>query len=259
MSASSSSITTAKTALEVLSSPAQTLAAGESAELEWTVPDLEGYPIAKVGLQISGGNGASGRVYLDALCWHGAPNVRLKRPYAHDFTRWDRKLTGMMWKRAWVNGLDAARGRMVFMDRYPETYRLIQNEGRGLMVHGCREWTDYQVSATMTPHMCKAGGLGARVQGLKRGYALLCDESSARLVSTLEGEDTILAEASGGWSLGEPCQLRLRVEGNTLSGYVNDQLVVKAADAENRFAGGGIALVCEEGRIGVEDVAVTPL
>ena len=59
-----------------------------------------------------------------------------------------------------MNGLDAAKGKMVFIDRYPETYRLIQNEGRGLMMHGCRDWTDYQVSATMTPHMCKAGGLG---------------------------------------------------------------------------------------------------
>ena len=245
--------------LDILAGPTQTLSAGESAELEWQVPDLEGYPIAKVGLQITGGGGTSGRVYLDALCWHGAPNVRLKRPHARDFSRWDRKLTGMMWKRAWVNGLDAARGRMVFIDRYPETYRLIQNEGRGLMMHGCRDWTDYQVSATITPHMCKAGGLGARVQGMKRHYALLCDEDSTRLVSSLEGEDTILAEAAGGWTLGDAHELALKVEGNTLSGYLNGALVVKAQDAENRYAGGGIALVCEEGRIACEEVAVTPI
>ena len=108
------------------------------------------------------------------------------------------------------------QGKMVFIDRYPETYRLIQNEGRGLMMHGCRDWTDYQVSATMTPHMCKAGGLGARVQGMKRHYALLCDEEGTRLVSTLEGEDTVLAEAGGGWTLGNEHQLALKVEGNSL-------------------------------------------
>ena len=245
--------------LETLVGVSKDLSAGQTAELEWQVPDLEGYPIANVGIQISGDGGASGRVNLDWLTWDGAPNIRLKRPHPHDFTRWDRKMRGMMWKKAWVNGLDAAKGKMVFIDRYPETYRLIQNEGRGLMMHGCRDWTDYQVSATLTPHMCKAGGLGARVQGMKRHYALLCDEERSRLVSTLEGEDTVLAEAGGGWTLGNPHQLALKVEGNTLSGYLDGQLVVKAEDPDARFDGGGIALVCEEGRIGCEDVEVRPI
>ena len=245
--------------LDVMVGASESMAAGQTAELEWQVPDLEGYPIAKVGIQISGEGSASGRVYLDWLTWDGAPNVRLKRPHANDFSRWDRKLSGMMWKRAWVNGLDAARGSMVYIDRYPETYRLIQNEGRGLMMTGCRDWGDYQVSATMTPHMCKAGGLGARVQGMKRHYALLCDEESTRLVSALEGEDTVLAEASGGWTLGDQHQLALKVEGNTLAGYLNGKLVVKAEDADNRFSGGGIALISEEGRIACEDVEVRPV
>ena len=75
------------------------LSAGDTAELEWQVPDLEGYPIAKVGHSNQRDGGASGRVYLDWLTWDGAPNVRLKRPHTRDFTRWDRKLSGMMWKR----------------------------------------------------------------------------------------------------------------------------------------------------------------
>lgn len=245
--------------LDILEGSGANLAAGQSAELEWQAPDLEGYPIAKVGIQISGAASASGRVYLDWLTWDGAPNVRLKRPHKRNFARWDRKLGGMMWKRAWVNGLDAAKGRMVFMDFYPETYRLIQNEGRGLMMHGCRDWTDYQVSAKVTPHMCKAGGLGARVQGMKRHYALLCDQQSTRLVSTLEGEDTVLAEASGGWTLGNEHQLALKVEGNTLSGFLDGNLVVKAEDPDARFTGGGIALISEEGRIACEDVEVRPI
>ena len=127
------------------------------------------------------------------------------------------------------------------------------------MLHGCRDWTDYQVSATLTPHMCKAGGLGARVQGMKRHYALLCDEDSTRLVATLEGEDTVLAEAASGWILGNPHRLSLKVEGNALSGYLDGKLMVKAEDPEARLSGGGIALIAEEGRIGCEDVEVTPV
>ena len=245
--------------LQLLPGASAEMAAGQTEEFEWQIPDLEGYPIAKVGLQISGAGSASGRVYLDWLTWDGTPNVRLKRPHARDFSRWDRNLGGLMWKRAWVNGLDAARGGMVFLDLYPETYRLIQNDGRGLLMTGCRDWTDYEVSASITPHMCKAGGLGARVQGMKRHYALLCDEEGVRLVSALEGEDTILAEASGGWTLGDEHQLALKVQGSTLSGYLDGKLMVKADDPDARFAGGGVALICEEGRIGCEDVEVRPL
>ena len=170
-----------------------------------------------MGVQISGEGGASGRVYLDWLTWDGTPNVRLKRPYQRSFTRWDQKMSGLMWKKAWIAGTDLRFGG-AYHDFYPETYRIIQNEGRGFYIQGCRDWTDYQVSAKITPHMCKAGGLGARVQGLKRYYALLCDEDSTRLVASCEGKDTVLAQANEGWTFGNEHQLTLKVEGNTLAG-----------------------------------------
>lgn len=244
--------------LSVLAGDAERLSAGQAAELTWQAPDTGGYPIAKIGLQISGEGGASGRVYLDWLTWDGAPDIQLKRPYPRSSPRWDRKLSGLMWKKAWVAATDL-RFAGAYHDFYPETYRIIQNEGRGFYIQGCRDWTDYQVSAKMTPHMCKAGGLGARVQGLKRYYALLCDEDSTRLVASCEGEDTVLAQADEGWSFGGEHQLRLKVEGNTLSGYVNGDLRVTAQDPQARFSGGGIALIAEEGRIGCEDVAVGPV
>ena len=244
--------------LVVMTGTGERLSAGQSAELEWQVPDLEGYPIAKVGVQISGEGGASGRVYLDWLTWDGTPNVRLKRPYQRSFTRWDQKMSGLMWKKAWIAGTDLKFGG-AYHDFYPETYRIIQNEGRGFYIQGCRDWTDYQVSAKITPHMCKAGGLGARVQGLKRYYALLCDEDSTRLVASCEGKDTVLAQANEGWTFGNEHQLTLKVEGNTLAGYVDGKLRVKAEDPDAQFSGGGIALIAEEGRIGCEDVEVRPV
>ena len=246
--------------LEVKTGSSAALGAGDSATLEWQAPDMGGYPIGQVGVQISGSGGASGRVYLDWLTWDGAPSIELKRPYTRDFGRWNRrkKPTGLMWKRAWIDGTDLRFGRGMG-DFYPETYRVIQNEGRGMLIQGCREWTDYQVSATATPHSCQAGGIGARVQGMKRYYALLCDTESVRLLSTGDGQDTVLAEAEGGWTFGEACALRLTVEGNRLAGYVNDALVVEAEDATARFTGGGVSLITEVGRIGFEDVAVRPL
>ena len=244
--------------LRVMTGDSALLAGGDSAQLNWQVPDLEGHPVAKVGVQIKGGGGADGRVYLDWLTWEGTPNIRLKRPYQREYSKLGRGKGPTMWKRAWVDGMDT-RDRLTGLDFWPETYRLIQNSGRGLFMQGSRDWTDYQVSAKMRPHMCKAGGIGARVQGMRRYYALLCDQESTRLVSTCEGVDTVLASAEGGWTLGQEHQLTLKVEGSSLAGYLDGKLLVKAADPDGRFSGGGIALIAEEGRIGCEEVEVRPI
>lgn len=244
--------------LAMLCSDEVTLSAGDAETITWQVPDTKGYPVAQVGVQISGQNGTSGTVYLDYLTWDGAPNITLDRPYEKAMGRHARGNTPKMWKKAWVNGLDT-RERLTELDFWPETYRLIQNVGRGLFMTGTRDWTDYEVTATMIPHMCKAGGLGVRVQGMQRYYAMLVDSDSVKIVSSLEGEDTVLAEAEGGWDYGREYTLSVRVEGNTLKGFIDGELKVEATDESHQFTGGGIALIAEVGRIGCEHVEVRPL
>lgn len=245
--------------LQLVSSNSYILQAGDATVIEWEVPYIGDYPIAQVGIQIIGENGASGTVYLDYLTWDGAPNTTFNRPYQRDQSRAARfKKTPVMWKKAWINGLDT-RERLTELDFWPETYRLIQNVGRGLFMQGTREWTDYQVTATMTPHMCDAGGLGVRAQGMKRYYAMLVDTEKTQLVVTIEGKDAVLAEVARGWEFGTEYKLSVKVEGNKLSGYINDELVVEANDNANRLTGGGIALIAEVGRIGCEHVEVRPL
>jgi ADP-ribosylglycohydrolase len=244
--------------LSMIANDPVTLAAGQDHDFEWVVPNTKGYPIAFVGLEIVGNNGASGTLYLDYLTWDGAPNTELGRPYERDLSRLGRGEGPIMWKSAWVDGIDS-RERLTELDFYPETYRLIQNEGRGLLMQGTREWKDYQVTAQMTPHMCKAGGIGARVQGMKRYYALLCDTEKTRLVQTLEGKDTVLAEADQGWTFGRSYELTLKVVGNKLTGLVDGKVVVEAADPDNAFTGGAIALISEVGRIGCAYAEVKPL
>lgn len=245
--------------LSLSNSDEHSLSAGESAIIEWKVPDTQGHPIAQVGIQINGEQGASGVVYLDYLTWEGAPDITLNRPFKKDFSRAARnKKTATMWKKAWINGLDT-RERLTELDFWPETYRLIQNVGRGLFMQGTRDWKDYQVTATMTPHMCNAGGLGVRAQGMKRYYALLVSSDKTKLISTLEGNDTVLAEVDGGWEFGREYTLSLKVEGNHLTGYIDGERVVEASDPNHQFTGGGIALIAEVGRIGVEQVEVRPI
>jgi len=51
----------------------------------------------------------------------------------------------------------------------------------------------------------------------------------------------------------------LKVKGNKLTASVNGEVVLEATDESNRLTGGGVALICEEGRIGCDHVEVKPL
>lgn len=232
------------------------LEAGQAVEIEWVVPDTGGYPIAAVGVELTGSGGTSGSVYLDYMTWDGAPAVTLNRPVEREHNRLTRLNGPTMWKQAWIHGLDSER--LGDLDYWPEPYRLIQNTGRGLLMQGTREWQDYTITARITPHMCRAAGVGVRVQGMGRYYALLVDGNGARVVRVFEGTDTVLAEAEGGWQNGVEYELSLEVVGNRLVASIDGSTVIETQDADNLYTGGAIALVCEEGRAGCNHVEVRP-
>lgn len=234
------------------------LAAGEASTLVWRVPDMGGYPVAWVGIQIQGKRAQTGTIFLDYLDWDGTPDVALNRPAERERNRLASVSGPSMWKLAWIDGLDSHE-QIAHLDFWPEAYRLIQNRGRGLLMQGTREWTDYQLTARLTPHMCAGGGIAVRVQGMARYYALLLDQDRARIVRAFEGRDTVLAEASRGWTWGEPCTLNLKVEGNRLTASINGEIAMTAEDAGGLYASGCIALIAEAGRIGCDHVEVRPL
>jgi ADP-ribosylglycohydrolase len=221
--------------------PSRSLSAGEVAHLEWQVPELNGAPIVRVGLFILAEEASKGILYLDYLSWDGTPNVTFCRPTT----------AGRMWKRQWVNAADE------FTDKFGEAFRVIQNRGRGLVITGTREWTDYSVQATITPHLAKAFGLAARVQGQERYYALLLsDMNRIKLVKRLDGE-IVLAEQEYSWDFGTSYTLRLEVEGQHMRAWVDGSLLFEVDDPISLLSSGGIALLCEEGRLGTERVLVT--
>ena len=220
--------------------PEKILSAGAWETLEWQVPDLGGVPIASVGISISTESASDGVIHLDWLTWDGAPEVTFQRA------------SGRMWARQWVRAAD------YFTDEFGEAFRIIQNRGRGLVMTGMHEWTDYSVQAVITPHLVKTFGLAARVQGQERYYALLlAGHETIKLVKRLDGE-TVLAEMPFVWQFGQHYDLRLDVRGNRVSAWVNGALCFTVDDASSPLNGGGIALVSEAGRVGSEWVRVTP-
>jgi hypothetical protein len=227
--------------LVTICGPEAVLGSGEDREFRWLVDGTGGQPIAQVGVEISSGEATSGTVYLDYLTWDGVPDVELRRPAEG----------GPMWHRAWVNGIDR------FEPHWPESPRLIQNQGRGLLIQGTREWTDYQVRASITPHMVAQAGLAARVQGMRRYYALLLGENGkARLVRELDGEK-VLAEADFPLVPAVTYRLSLRVRGNRLQAGVDGEVLFDLEDEP--LLSGAVALICEEGCMATDGVTVQPV
>jgi ADP-ribosylglycohydrolase len=233
--------------LVLVRGPQVELAPGAAEQITWQVPSTYGLPIAAVGVELSrdgdaGGSSGSGIVYLDYLTWDGAPNTVLSRPEGD----------GIMWRRAWIDGVDQ------YGARWWEAYRLIQNSGRGLLIQGSGDWTDYAVSSTITLHMAEAAGLAARVQGMRRYYALLLRRNGkAQLVKSLDG-DQILTETPFAWEFGETHDFSLTVKGTQIAASVDGKTLFTVDDIDQPLAGGGIALVVEEGRVMSDAVAIAP-
>jgi ADP-ribosylglycohydrolase len=226
----------------LVSGPDRVLSPGEEHTYTWQIPDTGGQPIMQVGVAISSETRANGAIYLDYLDWEGTPDTVMTRPQAG----------GEMWRRAWINGIDQ------YESRWPEPFRLAQNEGRGLLICGTREWRDYAISAQVTIHMATAAGIAARVQGMRRYYALLlCNDGKARLVKALDG-DTILAETDFSWQFGITEEFALRVTGNRIQGSIAGNLLFDLEDTEHPLEGGGMAFVVEEGRIMSEAMTIRP-
>ena len=205
----------------------------------FVVPALPG-PVFSAGVRV---DGPAADVLLEALKWSGAPEFRLELP----------RHRGTMWRRAWVNGVD-------LLTKGIEMFRLVQNTGMGLLMQGTREWRDYSATADMTPHLVERAGIAVRVQGLTRFYGLLLARGArgnrVQLVRMLHGEE-VLAEAPFEWRLGETCELTLHVDGDRIAGKVDGAAIVEATD--DALDCGGIGLVVEEGRLGVDRIEVRPI
>jgi ADP-ribosylglycohydrolase len=213
-----------------------TLCGPEAAqEVAWVVPDTAGALIAEVGLEVRG----DGAVRLERLTWDGVPAATF----------------GPSARRGWVAAVDQLHDAPA-----PFAYRLIQNEGTGLAIQGAREWTDYRLEAAVAPHLAAAAGIAARVQGLRRYYALLLAAGAkVRLVKALDGARTVLAEADLAWEYDAACTLAVTVAGSRLRADVGGRALFDVTDSDQPLTNGAVAMICAEGRIDVGPVAVRPV
>jgi ADP-ribosylglycohydrolase len=215
------------------------LAPGAEATLRWRVPDMNGDPIATIGVEVHSAAAQAGAVRLDALTWDGAPEEATLR-----------RGSGTLWQRAWVQAVDH------FHAFWPNAgaLRILNDEGPGLLITGTADWRDYAVRATLTPHLCEDFGLRARVQGLRRGYELRITRSGAAQLIRVRHDEVVLAEAQCACEFGRAYALELEVRGDSIVGRVDGRIELRATD--DAFTAGGIALRVSDGRVETDRVEV---
>jgi hypothetical protein len=213
---------------------------GKRCHFSWTIPDLSGLPIQSVGIEIQGKNGVSGTIYLDYLTWGGTPKTVLTRP----------QFENALWRKAWVDAVD------YWDSKFKEPYRLVQNEGRGMIAQGTREWTDYQVKASVLSYLAESFGVAVHVQGLRRYYGLvLSKDGKARLEKVLD-EVHVLKEVDFPVQFNVKYEVSLKVSGQRLQGWVDGKLLFDLTDDDHPLEGGAAALLIEEGTLLCEAVEV---
>ena len=228
--------------LEQILGPAKTIEAGAVWDLAWQIGERAGTPIVEIGLILRSATAVSGKIYLDYLTWEGEPDIHFQKP-AHN---------GTMWRRAWVDAVDH------YFTDFEEMFRLAQDEGRGLLIQGTRQWQNIAVSAAISPILAQQFGLAVRVQGLKRYYALLLQRNGRVDLVRMYDEAVVLASEKLAWAGDRPVAIRLQVIGHELTGWVDGKRVVTAVDPEKKLGDGGMALVVEEGCIFTNGVRVMP-
>jgi hypothetical protein len=234
----------ANDALSPLDGAPVILSPGAETVLEWRLPDTGGEPIQSIGLVLhSDGAANDGAVTLDYLRWDGPPDVRLRRPDS----------PGDFWRRAWVNAVS------FFSTSFPQAFRISQDRGEGMIIHGGRHWIDYRVETSLTVHLAEYAGVGVRVQGLRRYYAvLLARPDRMRLVRVHDGVVSVLAESSFAWSFETPYGFVVQVSGAVIEASVDG--VQLRADDEDPLApaDGGVALILQGGACSCDAVLVAP-
>lgn len=220
------------------------LRAGAPCVLCLTIPDADGMPVREVGFEIGSARRAAGSLFCDRVALSGSPVLTWK--------------DGPPLVRGafpgWIVDADVLRG--AFSDDREAVRHAGKNEGRGVLVTGTTDWTDYTLSARVKIHLADRAGILVRYQGLQRYVALVQTRDRLQLIRRWYGTDTVLAEAPSSWAFDELHELRLTCRGTRITAACDGGTRLEAA--ETVLDRGGAGFLFERGLIGFRDVAVGP-
>ena len=219
-----------------------TLKPGEDRVISWRLPDLDGQPIAEIGIALTAdGRRADGRVLIDYLRWDGVPDLALHRPASG----------GDFWRKAWVDSVS------FFSNLFPSSFRISQSRDQGLIIHGTRQWTDYEVSSDIVIHLGTYGGIAVRVQGLRRYYAVrVTRDGQLQIVRVRDAETTVLARTGFLLIFEKKISAKVTVHDTHITATFDDVTLRADDQSAAAFTNGGIGLLIAEGALSTDEVRV---
>lgn len=211
------------------------LTAGAWHDLTYTVPPMTDALLAQVGvvLRNTGEIWETGSFHLAYLDWEGAP--QFTSTFAHALPQTGGISEWTYWRGYWRMEDGAYHGSGP-----------LENES----YTGDISWTDYTVSAELTPLLGDHHLILARVQGARHSYAFgLTPDGTVTLYKKTRGYRAV-ASAAFAWQIGERVRLSVTVQGNHLTATVTndrDQQRLTWRDDEAPYLNGQIGLACWQG------------
>ena len=237
-----------------LSSDDFNLRSKENNTIEWVVPDTFANPIGQIGISINSDDNVSGKILINYLNISGTPKMTFRRPdHIDEYKRgifYKEEVYGQLWKRAWVNDVDK------WQYRHNESFKVVRGIGRGHIMTGSETWKDYSISSKISIPLASAAGLIVRSQGLKRYYSLELTSENKLKINKMEYELKTLNEIDFNLEYFKDYDLKFKVDGNKLQGYVDNQLLIEAEDSSNPFEEGMMGFLTENGAIQSNSISI---
>ncbi len=225
----------------LIASEAIALLPGAAVAVSLVIPDLDGWPVCELGIEIAGTG--SGRLVVDRIRFTGAPRYALA-------CKLPRNEAGAI--VGWVSDLDISfRGPV----RGEQVQVYGKSEGRGIAVTGTTDWRDYTFSANFCTYLVDRAGLVVRYQGLERYLAVVKTADALQLVLRFYGE-RVLATHPCRWDEGDLHRIEASVRGTEVVVRLDGREVLRGND--DRLGSGGAGFVAERGGAGFRDVVIAP-
>ena len=237
-----------------ISSEDHNIKANENNVIEWNVPDTFSNPIGQMGISINSDDNVTGKLLINYLNISGSPKMTFRRPdHIDEFKRgifYKEEVYGQLWKRAWVNDVDK------WQYRHNESFKVVRGIGRGHIMTGSETWKDYSISAKISIPLASAGGLILRSQGLKRYYSLELTKENKLKINKMEYELKTLKEIDFDLEFFKDYELKFKVDGNKLQGFVDNKLLIEVEDKSNPYEEGMIGFLTENGAIQSDSISI---
>jgi ADP-ribosylglycohydrolase len=219
-------------------------------ELCWKVPDTQGMPIFRLGLELVAEKKLDGRIGVLDMDWTGAPEAFVQDGMLMT-SIWN---LNPYWLQAWVS---SARQ---FAPDFKYTYCISHIDDEGVVTIGTPDWMDYSVASNIAFSLHRTGGLVLRSKGHRRYYAAVLSEcNTASIIARKNGIVNVLSSTAFRYAQDRLYTMRFEARSNELALFIDGKRILTAEDAERNHTGGGAGFLVEQGTILADGFSVMAL